>query len=82
MANELEILKGRHPEIAKFIENWQNKYEGRSFDLKNQIDQADFYEAMLEIARHIAHTATQVSVKSLLSVEGITTVYVNAIPST
>lgn len=59
-----EILRQNKPNVAEFIQHWQSKYQ-RSFNLSVPEEQANFYEAMLEISRHLANcssTTTEVSV--------------------
>ena len=75
--SDLEVLKQRKPAIAEFIEQWRKKYENRVFDFKKETEQADFYEAMLEMARHIAHTADSAKLVTAASVDGMSTVYAN-----
>lgn len=78
---DLEVLRSRNADIAQYIEQWRNKYEGRSFDFKDDKEQADFYEGVLEMARHIAHTSDRASLTLIPNNNGISSLYVNVTPS-
>lgn len=74
----MTVLRLKNPVIAEFLDQWKNKYEKRRFDLTKESDQADFYEAMLEMARHIAHVADSATLDTIVSIEGVNMLYVNA----
>ena len=73
--NDFYILKQKHPEIAKFLEEWKDKYE-KKYDLSDETNQANFYESMLEISRHIAHTAVSAQVNTIVNNDGLETIYI------
>lgn len=77
MADEMTVLRQKNPAIAGFLDQWKSKYEKRRFDLTKESEQADFYEAMLEMARHIAHVADGATLDTIVSIEGVNTLYVN-----
>jgi len=70
--NDLELLRQNKPAIAEFIKEWRLKYN-RSFDLKDLKDQADFYEAVVEIGRHIAIFSDKAELNVEVSNQGIST---------
>ncbi len=78
MADDMTVLRLKNPAIAEFLDQWKSKYEKRRFDLTKESDQADFYEAMLEMARHIAHVADSATLDTIVSIEGVNMLYVNA----
>jgi hypothetical protein len=51
--SDTEILEQKNPALADLVKRWQSKY-ARSYDLTNVRDQADFYEGVLEMTRHMA----------------------------
>jgi len=77
----MTVLKHKRPDIAQFLELWQGQNEKRTFDFSNENDQADFVEAVQNMARHIAHVSTNATLTSLISVDGVNTVYINVTPS-
>lgn len=48
-----EILQQKNPSLAELVQRWESKY-ARSYDLSSVKEQADFYEGVLEMARHMA----------------------------
>ena len=66
----MTILREKKPAVADFIGQWQQKYQ-RAFRLTDAAEQANFYEAMVEIARHLAHSSTSVAVSLTVSNEGV-----------
>jgi hypothetical protein len=79
MSADVEVIKAKNPNLGQWIEQWKKRYEKR-FNFSNPNDQADFYEAMLEMARHLCHSANGASLSLVLNPEGVTTVYVNSAP--
>ena len=79
--DELTILKQRKPQIAQFLEQWRSKNERRTFDLSSESDQASFYEALQDMGRHIAHMSSKVTISTIISVDGVDTVYLNVVPN-
>jgi hypothetical protein len=53
-----EILQQKNPSLANLVQRWTSKYADRSFDLTSVKDQADFYEGVLEMARHMASASS------------------------
>lgn len=49
-----EILQQKNPSLADLVQRWQSKYANKSYDLTSVKEQADFYEGVLEMARHMA----------------------------
>jgi hypothetical protein len=78
---ELEVLRSRSPELARFLEDWKKKYEDKSFQLEDQKQQADFYEGIQEMARCILASSQNVSMKVLTNVDGVNTLYIHAVPN-
>lgn len=78
---ELTILKQRKPEVAHFLEQWRAKNERQVFDLEIDSGQADFYEALQDLGRHIAHCSSKVTISTVVSVDGVNTVYLNVVPT-
>ena len=82
MSEDMTILRQNKPAIAEFIDDWKNRYENRKIDLTQESGQAEFYEAMVEMARHIAHVSDSVTLNTLVNNLGVDTVYVKATNST
>ncbi len=74
-----EILKQRKPDVAQFVDRWQQKYQ-RTFDLKDQAEQACFYEGVLELARHLAAASQSATARISLSIDGVTGLTIAAQP--
>lgn len=55
--HENQILRQKNPDLANLLDRWVDKYE-RSYDLSSVRDQADFYEGVLEMARHMASASS------------------------
>jgi hypothetical protein len=53
-----EILQQKNPSLADLVQRWHSKYANRSYDLTSARDQADFYEGVLEMARHMASASS------------------------
>ena len=78
MSDDMTILRQKEPAIAEFIDDWKKQYENRKIDLTKEEGQAEFYEAMVEMARHIAHVSDSVTLSTLVNNLGVDTVYVKA----
>lgn len=78
---DMTILRQRKPNIAQFLESWVSKNEKRQFDFSKEEDQADFFEALQDMGRHIAHVSQSATLSSIVSVDGVNTLYVNVTPS-
>lgn len=74
--DELVVLRFKNPELASYLENWKAKYE-RNFDFSVPAQQADFFEGITEISKHIAHCNKSANLKIVVGTEGVTTIYVN-----
>lgn len=79
--SDIEILRQKDPELADFIERWRSKY-GRTFDLSDDREQANLYEGLLEMGRHVA-TASEGNATVSLSVNnnGVTGLIVDVTPA-
>ena len=51
------------------------KYE-KKYDLSDETNQANFYESMLEISRHIAHSAVSAQINTVVNNDGLETIYI------
>jgi hypothetical protein len=79
MTNSHELLKEKHPEIYAFVNNWTKKYS-KAYDLSQEGDQADFYEGILEMARHIALNSKTAGISLELNVDGVDGLSISCIP--
>lgn len=77
--SDMEILKQNRPQVAEVLSQWRAKYE-RSFDLSNPSEQANFYEAMLELGRHLASTSSSANIQLGVSNMGVDRVSVSVTP--
>jgi hypothetical protein len=75
----MEILRQKNPSLADLTERWQNKYS-RAYDLSSTRDQADFYEGVLEMARHMASASTTGRLELSVSPDGPSCLKLNVIP--
>lgn len=50
---DLIQLKEKKPEIARFLEIWSTKNEGRKFDFSSETDTSQFLEAVVELTNFI-----------------------------
>lgn len=80
--SDLAILRSKNPGLASYLDNWQKKFEGRTFNFADENHQADFYEAITEMAKHIAHSSKTASLKTVVNPDGVSTLYVNVTPKT
>jgi hypothetical protein len=78
--SDMDLLRDKKPEMAKFLEQWKKKYENKSFDLKDEAQAATFYEAMLEVTRAITGSSQNTKLTLLTNNEGINTLYVHVTP--
>lgn len=79
MNSPYQILKEKNPQVHEFVETWIKKYS-RVFDLSKEEDQANFYEGIIEIARHIAMHSKTAAVNLELNTEGVDGLAVSCIP--
>ena len=78
---DLEILRQKDPNLADFIEQWRSKYDGRVFDLENNVaDQADFAEGMMEMARHMANGLVSADITLDVCNDGVTGLEISGSP--
>ena len=77
--SDLELLKQRRPDIASFVQDWKDKYN-RNFDLRDHYEQANLYEALVELARHVAVTSDSVTLDLQTSVDGVSGLRLAATP--
>jgi hypothetical protein len=75
--SETTILRERNPAVAEFYEHWKARYQ-RNYDFSKTEDQADFYEGMTEMARHIATNSAGAFLQSQVSNSGVTDVMAGA----
>lgn len=76
--SDTTILRTKKPAVADFIDQWRAKYQ-RQYDFTKTEDQADFYEGMLEMARHVATNNNGAGVQVTASTEGVSGVQVAVI---
>ena len=74
-----ELLEQRNPDIAAFVRYWEGKYN-RTIDLNNSAEQANFYEALVELARHVAVASDSVTLDLHTSVDGVSGLRVASTP--
>lgn len=77
--SDITVLKERNPATAEFVIAWRQKYE-RTFDLTDDAEKANFYEGMIEMARHIATVADTATLGAMLSVDGVSSIRADAVP--
>lgn len=68
-------LKISRPQIAQFLEKWQEKYERKVFHFESEADQLEFHEAIESLVKHIVHVAQQGSMTTIVGKDGIQTLY-------
>lgn len=70
MTDDLTVLRQKNAAEADFIQVWRNKYQ-RKFDFSIEKDKADFYEGLLELAKHIPIGSSVAAVNISASTDGI-----------
>lgn len=70
MMSDLTVLREKNPALAEFVQAWESKYQ-RAYDLSEVGQQADFYEGVLEMARHIAKTNSGANLRVGVSTTGV-----------
>jgi hypothetical protein len=75
-----EILRQKNPALADFTERWQSRYS-RSYDLSSTSDQADFYEGVLEMARHMASASKTGRLELSVSPDGPAGLKLDVVPN-
>ena len=68
-----------NPELAKMVERWNQKY-AKSYDLSSVREQADFYEGVLEMARHMAASSSTGQLSLTLGPSGPNELRLNVVP--
>lgn len=77
--SDTTILRQNDPATAEFIDRWRAKYR-KNYDFSKTEDQADFYEGMLEMARHIATHNSGAAVLCSASTRGVDLLSVGVAP--
>jgi len=75
---DLTILSEKKPEVAKFLKNWCNQNE-RKFNFSDEKEQANFYEAIAELAKHLSFNGESAFLSTVVNSEGIQTVNISII---
>ena len=75
--SDLTVLKEKNPAVAEFVQAWEAKYQ-RTYDLSEVGQQADFYEGVLEMARHVAKTNSGVTLKIGVSTTGVSEMLISS----
>lgn len=78
--DDLTVLRQKNPDLADFIDLWRKKYQ-KHFHFSNNVDKADFYEAMLEMARHLAIASQAASLALQISVDGVSGMHISVVPN-
>lgn len=69
------ILKLQRPQIAKFLLDWTNANENRTFDLSNENEKEEFINAITELAQTIAQTSKKSTPSVVIGDNGVQSVY-------
>ena len=77
--SDLEILKQNKPAVAELVEQWRAKYN-KTFDLTDPSQQADFYEGLVELGRHMASASVFGTLNAEVSVDGVCGLTITARP--
>ena len=77
--SDTTILRQHDQATADFIDRWRAKYR-RNYDFSKTEDQPDFYEGMLEMARHIATHNSGAGVLCSASTRGVDLLSVGVVP--
>lgn len=75
----MELLIQNNPALSDLVTRWKSKYE-RSYDLSSVLDQADFYEGVVEIARHMAAASSSGRMELTVNPNGPCTLSLNVVP--
>ena len=75
-----EILKQKNPALAQLVERWQTKYGNRVYDLTSIREQADFYEGVLEMAKHMAAASSTGRLELTVSSSGPSGLKLDVVP--
>lgn len=76
----LMAIKLRSPATAEWIEDWQATFE-RPYDFSSPADRDMFCQGLEEMGKHITHAALHASLITVLSTDGVTTLFVNITPT-
>jgi predicted trehalose synthase len=74
-----ELLRQTRPDVAEFVERWKKRHVG-NYNFEDEAQQAEFYEGVLEIARHIAQASTNATLNVEVSTEGVSGVRITSVP--
>jgi hypothetical protein len=74
--SDLEILKQKKAELAEYLEHWRSRYQ-RYYNLTEKTEQADFYEGVLEMARHMAVTGGIGHMEIKVTTEGVSVLQIS-----
>ena len=68
-----------NPDVAELVERWNNRY-AKSYDLSSVREQADFYEGVLEMAKHMASSSSTGQLSLTLGPSGPNELRLNVVP--
>jgi hypothetical protein len=74
-----EVLRQKNPSLADLVDRWNSRFK-RSYDFTWTRDQADFYEGVLEMARHMASASSTGQLELSVSPDGPTSLKLNVTP--
>lgn len=75
----MEVLRQKDPQLAEFCQRWQAKYSGM-YEFSNMESRATFYDAMIEMARHIGASSQGATVKLGVSNDGVDSLQIQVVP--
>ena len=76
---QTQILRQKNPTLADLVDKWNSRF-AKSYDFNSTKDQADFYEGVLEMARHMASASSTGRLELEVSPDGPTSLKLNVIP--
>lgn len=76
---QTQILRQKNPTLADLVDRWNSRF-AKSYDFNSAKDQADFYEGVLEMARHMASASSTGRLELEVSPDGPTSLKLNVIP--
>ena len=68
--SDTTLLHESNPTLADFVDRWRSKYQ-RSYDLTQTSEQANLYEGLVEMARHVAAGSNVASLNLAVSNTGV-----------
>jgi hypothetical protein len=75
------VLREKKPEVAEFIQQWRKRYQ-RNYSLNETAEQANLYEALVEIARHLASGSKSAKVSLTVNNDGVDGLQITVCPKT